>query len=274
MLCSECQVTQQLVWKWIHLRSIWQADGDKTYSRKRKSNRNAPRLRNQSMFKMERGAPYEIWQALFLIWKGSCRSWYGSTVESIRFTFPCPLTLSWGLILSWELLILPKPVFLGLAVYSAETYPVCFYLTESNESTDSFLINIMPWERLQQQTRQRRFPGPQYLAQCLAHSRHLMNIHWMNTWRWLGWGCPGHGRVSSTMFWVSETRLPSHQSATVFNFSWPMLYLNLIHTLKIIDHYKYLGFPLWIPFSGQIFIVKRCEATSHYPQLACKDLLK
>lgn len=53
-----------------------------------------------------------------------------------------------------------------------------------------------------------------------------------------------------------------------------MLHLNLIHTLKVMGHYKYLGFPLWVPFSGQVFIVKRCQAALHYPQLACKDLLK
>lgn len=64
-----------------------------------------------------------------------------------------------GVYLRWGLLILPKPGFLRLAVYSAGTYEVSFYLTERNESIASFIINLMPWERIQQQTRQTRFSG-------------------------------------------------------------------------------------------------------------------
>lgn len=65
-----------------------------------------------------------------------------------------------GVILYWVLRILPEPGFLGLAVYSAATYKVSvFNLTEINESTASFIINIMPWERIQQKTRQTLFPG-------------------------------------------------------------------------------------------------------------------
>lgn len=55
-----------------------------------------------------------------------------------------------GVYLRWGLLILPKPGFLRLAVYSAGTYEVSFYLTERNESIASFIINLMPWERIQQ----------------------------------------------------------------------------------------------------------------------------
>lgn len=46
-------------------------------------------------------------------------------------------------------------------------------MIERNESTASFIINIMPWERIQQQTRQTKSPGTP--VQYLAH-RHMDKV--------------------------------------------------------------------------------------------------
>lgn len=164
MLCTECQAT----------RSGWPENEPTREARDRQMLQDILKeereQRECSVFKEPEHASngvgncqqlpsYQIWQALFLIWKWSPWAEAVLQLKTLRLPLPHPLTLWWGFILCWRLLILPKPGFLRLAVYSAETYEVCFYSTERNESIASFIINLMPWERIQQQTRQTRFSG-------------------------------------------------------------------------------------------------------------------
>lgn len=57
---------------------------------------------------------------------------------------------------------------------------------------------------------------------------------------------------------ASEISPPPPLLGMLLNFSWPTLHLILIHTIKIMDHCKYLVFPFGVLFSSQIFSLKGC----------------
>lgn len=179
------------VWKWVHMRGMWQADGFKTYLRKRVHNRMFPGLVLAMAWGPAHCSPSASSDGLFSDFKSAHppKADTELTLEVWGLLYhACPLPL-WGLTLCWGI---SRTCYL----FSGNLWSLCFDLTERNESTASFFINIMPWTGIQQWTRQTRFlgaPGPRTVP---GYIRPVIFIEKIHGW-WLGWWSR-----SRAMLWV------------------------------------------------------------------------
>lgn len=103
-------------------------------------------------------------------------------------------------------------------LFSKNLQSLCFYLTERNESSASCVINIMPWERIQQQTRHTRFPGAP--GPSKTPGTPLALTYSLNKYRNSDWAEVVKVTVVLPLnaLGLCNHRLPSHLLATAFIF--------------------------------------------------------
>lgn len=162
---------------------IWQADGSATFSQERERNRNAPGLRNENMFKTAQGTATHFLhrgsEGLFYWFEGYLPelTWFCNC--SVRFTWPYPDT-SIEAFLKLGVANSSKTLVSGSCLFSSHLQILQSLLDWKKWILSIFHYKhyIMPWERIQQQTRQcsRGRQGP---VKCPARLWHLL-IAWIH----------------------------------------------------------------------------------------------